>query len=94
MSKIIQLRNTDEIREIFALYHNMWIDDSNHYVPIELMETSDIKDCIKKIYKSNGGWRNKFLRLFERELRNRKFRRLNMATDSNTIDTTNDFFYC
>lgn len=37
------------------------------------MDTLHIKNCIKMIYRSNGNWRHGYLRLFENELRRRKY---------------------
>ena len=50
-----------------------WRTQDGTLIAIRDMETSHIKNCIKMIYRSNGTWRHQYLRLFEDELRFRKF---------------------
>lgn len=49
-----------------------WRTQDGTLIAIRDMETSHIKNCIKMIYRSNGR-RHQYLRLFEDELRFRKF---------------------
>ena len=69
---------------VLEAYYSNDMDSQVEYIPawrmangdliaIEDMSTSHIKNCIKMIYKENGTWRREYLRLFENELRRRKF---------------------
>ena len=49
-----------------------WRTADGTLVAIRDMVTPHIKNCIRKIYKSNGMWRHKYLKYFEEELRKRK----------------------
>lgn len=49
-----------------------WRTEDGTLVAIRDMVTPHIKNCIRKIYKSNGMWRRKYLRYFEEELHKRK----------------------
>jgi hypothetical protein len=51
----------------------IWKTQKGEYLRIRDMDTNHIKNCIKCIYKSNGNWRPEYLRLFENELRRRKY---------------------
>jgi hypothetical protein len=62
-----------EEREQELLENHLWETRDGSLYNIHDMETSHIKNCIKMIYKSNGRWRHEYLRLFEVELRSRKF---------------------
>ena len=54
-----------------------WVTADGTLIKIKDMKTSHIKNCIKMIYRRNGNWRSQYLRLFENELRRRKFETLN-----------------
>jgi hypothetical protein len=56
----------------FQLENCLWEDIEGNLHAIKDMDTDYIKNCIHKIYKSNGTWRPEYLRLFEHELRSRK----------------------
>lgn len=56
-----------------------WIQRDGTPIKVKDMATSHIKNSIKLIYKSNGSWRREFLRVFEKELRHRKFSNINMG---------------
>lgn len=49
-----------------------WRTEDGTLVAIRDMVTLHIKNCIRKIYKSNGMWRRKYLRYFMEELYKRK----------------------
>ena len=49
-----------------------WRAEDGTLINIRDMETSYIKKCIKKIYRSNGTWRYWYLPHFSNELRARK----------------------
>lgn len=55
------------------LENRIWVTSDGHSIPISEMDTQHIKNCIHLIYKRNGNWRHQYLRLFEDELRKRKF---------------------
>jgi hypothetical protein len=59
------------------LEDHLWETKDGFLIKIEDMETSHIKNCLHKIYKSNGTWRSEYTRLFENELRRRKFQSTN-----------------
>lgn len=68
-------------RAATVIYKNdvPYIDDNPYWemadhelIAIKDMDTTHIKNCIKRIYKSNGVWRHQYLRLFEAELRKRR----------------------
>ena len=56
-------------------YHPAWKQADGTVIAIKDMETKHIKNCIKLIYKHNGTWRHQYLRVFETELRRRKYER-------------------
>jgi hypothetical protein len=62
-----------EEREQELLENHLWETRDGSLYNIRDMETTHIKNCIKMIYRSNGQWRHSYLRLFESELRRRKF---------------------
>jgi hypothetical protein len=62
--------------EQFQLENHLWETIDGSLIAIEDMDTNHIKNCIKMIYKSNGRWRHEYLRLFEKELRNRKYEKV------------------
>lgn len=49
-----------------------WRTEDGTLVAIRDMVTPHIRHCIRKIYKSNGMWRHKYLRYFMEELYKRK----------------------
>lgn len=49
-----------------------WRTEDGTLVAIRDMVTPHIKNCIRKIYKSNCMWRRKYLRYFMEELYKRK----------------------
>ncbi len=49
-----------------------WEMADHELIAVKDMDTSHIKNCIRKIYRSNGRWRHQYLRIFESELRNRR----------------------
>lgn len=55
------------------LDEHIWVGAGNKRYIIEHMCTGHIKNCIRMIYKKNGNWRREYLRLFENELRRRKY---------------------
>lgn len=55
------------------LENKLWITEDLESIAIEDMTTPHIKAALHKIYKSNGTWRREYLRIFENELRKRKF---------------------
>lgn len=65
--------NTIHITERVYPHSPLWITQDGQRLKIEDMTTTHIKNCLKLIYKSNGKWRNQFIRPFECELRKRKY---------------------
>jgi hypothetical protein len=53
--------------------NNLWETRDGSIISIASMTTTHIKNCIRMIYKANGNWRPEYLRLFEKELRKRKY---------------------
>lgn len=50
-----------------------WRTASGTLLAIQHMDTSHIKNCIKKIYRSNGTWRSQYLPFLREELLKRKY---------------------
>ena len=71
------------------LEDHIWIGANNKRYVIEYMQTSHIKNCIKMIYRKNGTCRSKYLRLFENELRRRKYEK----DKNNNFDCNSNSLY-
>lgn len=64
-------------------YYPAWKQADGTIIAIKDMDTKHIKNCIKMIYKRNGTWRHQYLRLFEIELRRRKYERTETNSSNN-----------
>lgn len=53
--------------------NKIWVDMFGNKYSVSEMSTPHIKRCVKLIYKNNGNWRPEYLRIFEVELRKRKY---------------------
>ena len=73
------LAQAEEQRYAELLESGIWETREGELILIPSMTTEHIKNCIHKIYKSNGTWRPEYLRLFEAELR---WRRNSQRSDS------------
>lgn len=69
----ILLYSYDNNEDIEYIEIPAWRMKDGTLIAIQDMETSHIKNCIKMIYRTNGNWRHGYLRLFENELRKRKY---------------------
>jgi hypothetical protein len=74
--------------EQFQLENHLWETKDGSLIEISNMNTSHIKNCIKMIYRYNGNWRHRYLRLFEKELRKRKMKKEQLTL--NNIDLINE----
>lgn len=68
------IRMQEEENEIEYISIPAWRMKDGKLIAIQDMETSHIKNCIKLIYRSNGTWRNQYLKFFKTELIKRKWR--------------------
>lgn len=57
------------------IYEPVWETANHELIPVSRMETSHIKNCIHFIQKHDCKFRPKFLRIFEKELRKRRWER-------------------
>ena len=55
----------------YNLRHKIWVTQDHKEIPIKKMETSHIKNCIKKIERSNFKWRPHYYKLLKQELTRR-----------------------
>lgn len=55
----------------YNLIHKIWVTRDKVEIPINKMETSHIKNCIKCIEKSNFKWRPEYYKLLKQELTRR-----------------------
>lgn len=56
----------------YNLKHKIWVTQDHKEIPIKKMETSHIKNCIKKIERSKFKWRPEYYELLKQELTRRK----------------------
>lgn len=56
----------------YNLKNKIWVTQDHKKIPIKKMETSHIKNCIKKIEGSKFKWRPEYYELLKQELTRRK----------------------